>query len=107
MGTACRVYIHPDVWILACWNVVTQHMKRGARIVIGDARMRREAEFLESKGALGIRLERPRKDRLSSIEGRDEKHATETELDYHEFDRVIVNNSTLRVLFNTIDSYLE
>ena len=107
VGTLFRTHLHRDVWIHVCWNHIEKMIQAGEqKIVIGDVRMKREAQFFEEKGVHGIRIERPRVQRLPYIRGRDEKHITETDLDTYDFAIRIHNGGTKESLFKRMEGIL-
>lgn len=93
LGVACRDQIGPDVWVDALSRRLNSHPS--ARYVITDVRFPNEAEFITRLGGQVWRIERPGT-------GPANGHTSETALDSHDFDRVIVNDGSLADLRRTI-----
>ena len=69
--------------------------------------MKNEAAYLEEKGALGVRIERPIGARRPFLFGRDEDDLTEVGLDDHTFAKVIHNDGKMSYLWLQMNEWLK
>lgn len=86
-----RTCVAPDVW-LKCWQAAA---KRHPRVVADDVRFPNEAQLIRDMGGQLWCIVRPGVEAATT-------HASEGGLAGWEFDRVIVNDGTLRELLNDL-----
>lgn len=86
LGVACRVHIHPDVWVNAVMSRIDNALE--CRWVISDVRFPNELLAIRKAGGEIWRIDRPGCRPVNS-------HQSETALDGAGFDFVLANNGTL------------
>lgn len=98
LGTECaRNVLHPDSWIFALFA----EYKKDDRWIITDLRFQNEALFLNNKGSIKIRVNRPG---LKS----DDTHQSEIDLDnYKNFDFIVSNDSTIEEFENKVKKIID
>ncbi len=101
MGTeAMRGTFGPDIWIKALFAKVDRYQSTGLQpdFVVSDVRFKNEADAIRARGGYVVRIERP------MIQPHNpDTHASETELDGYDFDRVISNKGTIYGLKDELD----
>jgi dephospho-CoA kinase len=104
--------IYPDVWV-DCFDRLlikkmeaarewTEKVSRAFKVVVTDMRQPNEYEYLRSLGAIMIKIEAGKEERLQRIAARDGyvpddsilNHETETWIDTFQFDHVVENRGT-------------
>lgn len=97
LGTECgRETISDTIWIDAALGSHGSGLYSD-NIVVTDVRFPNEAQAIKERGGQVIRIERPGV-------GPANDHPSETALDYWQFDRVIVNDGSIRDLHDYITS---
>lgn len=80
-GCAVRDHIGPSTWVDAALDGVD------GNVVVTDVRFRNEAEAVQARGGLVVRVHRPGVGPVND-------HPSEVDLDDFRFDRYVVNDST-------------
>lgn len=97
LGTdAGRRILGDTIWI----DVLCAKLAGGADYVVPDVRFPNEADALRSRGALVIRIERPGY-------GPANTHPSETSMDAHPFDGLIVNDGTTADLLDQFRPHIQ
>jgi hypothetical protein len=95
VGTdAIRENLHPDAWV----NALFTDFHPDSKWVISDVRFPNEAEAVERRGGLLLRVERPLKS--------NDRHKSEKALDDWKFDHVIYNDGTIQEMLPQIYIFL-
>lgn len=93
LGSAVRDQ-DEDFWLQQAMNKVWAAYDWNLPVVVTDCRYRNEADELREAGFMLVRIERPGTDPGT--------HASETELDYLQCDRVVRNAGTLDELYTQV-----
>lgn len=104
-GEKRRIEDGKDVWL----DIMYEGIKDQERTVITDVRLLHEVEYLESRGVVIIRVERPMTQEMQRgfLKGRSPAHQTEVDLDnFKGFKTTIVNDGELSDLQIRLDKFL-
>lgn len=95
LGQAARQELDMGVWVRPVMRAIDDHVKDGGKAVITDVRFPNEYDSIKKRGGVVVRVNRPG---LPS-----DTHISESALDDHDFDVVIVNNGTLDDLYRKVE----
>jgi len=101
-GTEVGRQIDVNVWVKSLQLRVQQGLDTGkVQYVITDVRFPNEADLIHKMGGKVWRIERP------SLGPGVDLHPSETSLDAHEFDQVIINDGSLEDLYAKVEDILK
>ena len=92
-----------DCWITTARRRIKKLRERygdGVQVVFTDVRFKNEVAFVRESGGIVVRIERNQNDR--QLRGPVSRHASEISLCENDWDRLIVNNGTVRELHLSI-----
>lgn len=95
-----RNLVKGSVWVDGNTRRIKRHLEMGHHVFVDDVRFHNEYEAIRSLGGYMVRINRPSMESETS-------HASEGQLNNHEFDFELLNDSSLEIYHNTLDTLFD